>query len=504
MVGKDILGRTGGVSAAAAALACTALATGAPAASATAVKCGSITASGSSLQNLAHKTVWIKDWEDNGINGWKVESEGMVCEEEKKEGVGTGKGTGKVEYEPTSSGKGLSEWGDESEGVMEAFKPEKSHNKEHLDAFVGTDVGPEGRKTAGHEEEMPESNTQISNIDAAGGHLNEKGEKESNTITTIPIATSAVALPVSLPEGCRVNSHKAVVNLRALIREWSSGGVKFSEMIENLESSAACEATPVLQAREVPSGTTAAYKRYLADLDPTDFGSITETAGESESNTNWPLEVGKSADFNETGNETGGELAKRVYETSGTMGYADISDARNQEFTEAPGRPKTHGPVGKEYESLVVLVHNGKPEAAKEGESESPQVEQGSHVKASHCENAKFPEPKKVGPDIDWSRAKQENATSAELGVYPICTLTFDVAWGHYRWVKWENAAKTQQEMYSEAQYNTAFNYLRWVVTAGQEGTPAKELEENNFEPLPEPVLKEAREGVTKAHISWE
>jgi len=526
MVGRDILRRTGGAGAAAAAFACATLATGAPPASATTVNCGSITASGSSLQNLAQKTVWTKDWEDNSINGWTVESEGLVCEEEKVGGVGTGKGTGKVVYEPTSSGKGLKEWGDENTAEkIEMLKPEESFNKTSLDAFVGTDVGPEGvtqenwekftkeekagQIREGAVEEVLDPGTQINRIDWAGGRKNPTtGEEEKNKITTIPIATSAVALIVTLPEECEVKGgEKANVSLAELVKEWKSGEVKFSALIKNLNKPAnkSCEDdTPVLQAREVPSGTTAGYKRYLAALDPTDFGPITTTAGESESNTNWPLEVAKSADFNETGNETGGKLAEKVFGTPSTMGYADIADARSKGFAAAAGEPTTHAIDGKMYESIVLLVPNGT--TTEEGTNlVSPEVEGGGTPadKAANCKGAKFPEPKRVGPDIEWSRAEQTNSTSNEPGVYPICTLTFDVAWKHYSWARWENPLLKVEEQYTEAQYDTTFNYLRWVVTAGQKTQPAEQLEEAHFAPVPKNVQEEDEKGVTTANIGW-
>jgi hypothetical protein len=100
------------------------------------------------------------------------------------------------------------------------------------------------------------------------------------------------------------------------------------------------------------------------------------------------------------------------------------------------------------------------------------------------------------------STVKQENATSGTAGVYPLCTLTYDVAWNHYDVVKWKNGSATEE--HSKEQFHTAFNYLRWVVSAGQEGTAGEKLASAHFRVPPEALITKDKTGVTMNNIFFE
>lgn len=455
-----LLGRIGCLGGVAAMCAAAGLATGAPVASA--AECASITGSGSSLQNLAHKSVWEGEWE---ASGFSISQEGLSCT-----------ATAKVTYEPTSSGKGLGEWGSKG-GVL---VPSESFNKSKLDEFVGTDVGPEGTATTG----------QIGNMDEAGKDIAGGEPTKKNAVIAVPIAQSAISVIVSLPVGCTASGTEATVNNTKLAEEWNENKVSFSSLLTGVTlSGTSCSEAPALQAREAASGTTAGFKRYLADLDSAVYGTCTANAVESESTTCWP-EVGNK---HESGNETGGELATKVYDTPGSTGYADLADARAHGFADTVGTPEKHTFGGNEYQSIIVRVPNG----GTVGHDESPEGTEG----AANCEKAEYPEPATVGPNIDWSKAKQGNATSGSEGVYPICTLTFGVAWEHNNYLEWENPVSKAKEKYSQAQFTTMFNYLRWVVTSGQEGTAKTKLEKEHFLGVPAKVAKEDKEGFTMENV---
>lgn len=470
-----------------------ALAVGAPVASAetnSEVSCAAITASGSSLQNLAQKEVWTKDYTTTGWKVFNAEQDETLKPSESYEHCTSAPS---ITYEPTSSGKGLAEWGDGG-----TLLPAESFNKTHLDGFVGTDVGPEGAIESAAEGTV-EAGTQIAEMDKAGEEFG--GSKTLNKVMAVPVATSAISVIVSLPVGCELtkSTTKAFMHIAKLWEVWDTDTVKYPALIggSGVETTTACEVAPKLQAREVASGTTAGFKRYLDDLESVEFGPCTKTAAESESASCWPNASNKE----ESGNETGGELAKKVYETAGTIGYADLADAVKAGFGSKEtsiADPEKHGAAGKEYYSFVVLMRNGTGTTAGEGShEESPEVSNGG----SNCEKATFPAPKKVGPNIDWSRARQSNSTTNTSTVYPLCTLTFDVAWEHYGFI--EEIAKnygTGGKADAETA-NTVFNYLRWIVTEGETGTTKTELEEKHFAPVPGTattgVLKEDREGVT-------
>lgn len=442
-----LLGRIGCLGGVAAVCAAAGLAAGAPVASAASVTCAAITGSGSSLQSLAQEKVWTKDF-DSTPGGWELEFGGLKCSSAPT-----------VTYTATSSGKGESEWGAGSGTLV----PADSGNGSTLDEYIGTDVGPEGTETTG----------QI-------GEMNKAGKTK---IVTIPVAQSAISVIVSLPVGCTVSGSGGFVKNVGLWKAWSKAShasTTFEELIGGVTlSGTSCKDVPTLEARETASGTTAGFKRYLDDLEPTEFGTCTSNAVESESPGCWPSAP------SETGNNTGGKLAEKVAATAGSVGYADSADSIAQKFPPHPGTAEKIGSNG--YESIILEVPN---HGTSEGTPESPL----GSKEESNCSKAKYSEPTKVAANVDWSKAKQTNATAGEEGVYPICTLTFDVAWEKYSAVG----------AYSHEQYNTTFSYLSWIVTDGQTGTPLTELEKAHFYVLPTKVQEEAEEGVTMEHIFWE
>lgn len=462
-----LLGRIGGLGSVAVVCACAALSAGAPAASAETVNvpCASITGSGSSLQSIAQEAVWNKAWSSS----WNLTLPSTLAGENalKCTEMST------VEYKPTGSGKGEAEWGSKTGTLL----PAESFNKEKLDGFVGTDIAPEGPSTT--------KTSQLGLIDEAG----------NTNVTAIPVAQSAISVIVSLPEGCTPSAGVAHVKNMALWEVWDTKTATFNEFIEGVTlSGSSCGNSPLLEAREVGSGTTAGFKRYLDDLNSTVYGACTATAAESESASCWP---GVKPD--ETGNETGGELAEKVFTTEGTTGYADVSDAIKKGFAK-PGEFVSHTSGGKTFYSAILEVPNGGAELGKEGRVVSPL----GGSEESNCSGAEYPEPTEVGPNIDWSQAKQGNATSGRAGVYPICTLTFDLAWERYKSIEWVNPKTSSKEPYSEGQYYTAFNYLRLVVTEGQTGTALAELEKEHFYGVPAKVVTEDEKGVNMKNIYWE
>lgn len=405
------------------------LAIGAPTASAaTEVSCGPITGSGSSLQAIVVKEVYTKNWE-KALGGF-TEVFGKGTEES------VCKKTTTIKYTATSSGKGLAEWGASSGKIV---KSEAGNGEEMLDSFVGTDVGPEGPAgTAG---------TQIANMDAAGENT---VTKEKNGVVAIPIAKSAIAVIASLPEGCElVNSAEqpSVRSNKLLAEEWNKDAIKANELFTNVENTPACEKTLELQARESASGTTAGFKRYLGLIESTVYGPFTNNAEKSESQSEWP----ELANKKETGNKTGGELAERVMATQALTGYADVSDAIGKGFKATPAQL---GAVGKKYWTFFAKVPN---KGAEEGHKESPEASN----EAANCSLATFTVPSKIGVNVDWSKATQTNATGGGAGVYPICTLTFDVLWSNPGFL--ESSYTLTGSTYLE-KLNTLMSYFEYLL----------------------------------------
>jgi ABC-type phosphate transport system substrate-binding protein len=422
------------------------VAIGTPAASAAAEPCATIHGEGSSLQGLAQKEIWTKKHEA-----------GTECSN-----------AFEATYTATSSGKGMEQWGSVAGKLLEFSTTPP------MPAFIGTDVGP--------------SLAQQANMDKAG----EKSASEENMVMTVPVAQSAIAVIVSLPKAC-VEPSTTNVKAAELRKAWETDTTEFKKIVEGATG---CTALPKLQARSAASGTTAGYKRYLGAIDGTELLTkaevepwlkLNETPAASE-NTTWPstLPMGQP----ELTGSSGGELAHDVIEKPGSIGYADISDAIAQGFTTSWVKHKNAG--GEEYFVAAVLME------ALELEFISPES---ATNEAANCANAKYKGETsiKVAPLEDLSNARQTNVD--ETGVYPVCTLTFDLAWEHYEYPSGTDAYP------SAAETATAVDsYLEWIVGKGEKqgqgsGGAGEALELGHFAKLPSGIQAEAAAGVNLTHI---
>lgn len=451
--------RLGRIGALAAACATVVMAASAPAASAT-VACSNVSGSGSSLQEIVQLDAFIPGFTSGG--GWKTE-----CMAEPM-----------LRYVATSSGTGLKEWGDGGPGTLGGESP--------FPAYVGTDVGPEGP--------VGTSGTQLYNmVHAAEG-------SELNKVLTVPVAQSAVAVVVSLPKACVPSEpgNTPTVKDESLEELWLKDEKYLTEVVEGLGSysgSGCMKEFPLLESRAKASGTTAGFKRFLDDVNSTGWGSFVSTPAKAESQEEWPL---FSADkMHETGNETGGLLAEKVYDTPNSIGYADLADAVAKGFT---ATPVLHGAAGEEYYSFFVEVQNNLNNTGEPATYVSPS-EDAAELKTSgaNCEAAAYNEPegKEDTWNEDWSGAKQTNWGNGEA--YPICTLTFDLAWHHYGYgglkSRYESKTKVGTLEYNTSDAEVAATvrgYLKWVVTKGQESTSKSTVEEHQYDVLPSEVKKKA------------
>jgi hypothetical protein len=406
------------------------------------ISCALISGAGSSLQNIAQTVVWAPNNPDMECSSLPV-----------------------IHYFATSSGKGEAQWGDNATQVL-TEEPGVSP----FPAFIGTDVGPEGPALT--------AKTQLNNMDVAGS----QGTELDEGVLTVPVAQSAISVLVTLPLGCSATvGGTAKVTSLALDTEW----FKNEGLLGSIFTGGAgivCKHTPELYARESPSGTTAGYKRFLDAINHAHWGSLVTTAAKAQ-NTEWPGAV------LETGFGKGSQLAEGVFSkpgANGAIGYADLADALKAGFST---KVALH-PVGTELlYSFIAEVQNNAMTAEEGPTYASPLASGGS---ASNCANAEYNAPNRVLPNMDWSGAKQSNVESGTA--YPICTLTFDLAWHEYSKPKKGGAA-----VYTEAQRNTVFNYLLYIVKEGQNAT----LESNHYGKLTGTIATSAINGVTGTNIKF-
>ena len=418
--------------------------------------CGSeLIGGGSTMQARAQTEVWSSGWEAG------------ECEKKPT-----------VTYTGTSSGLALEQWG-ANKGVLGG----KEGPIKPFPMFIGTDVAPEGPVTS--------EGTQMSNMVKAGGVLSSGFP---NTMVTVPVAQTAIAVLVSMPKGCVIESGTPAVKSKTLEEEWEKGTVAFKSLITGVTlSGKSCEEVkkegaslqPILEARSNASGATAGFKRYLAMVGPekNEFKTLTSTA-EKSANTEWPktLPAGYPA---ETLNGEDGALALNVEHTAGSIGYVGLADAIAAGFSK---KPAELGPQATGYQSFFVEVQNNAKEA-KEPEYASPES-----AGALNCSGAEYKGvPSENEPNDDWSQAIDKNVEAGKAATYPICTLTFDLAWFMPGAPEIEG-----KHAYSKENELAVYGYLRYIIgSEAEKGGQNKALEEKHYAKLSKEIQLSAAAGLS-------
>lgn len=371
-------------------------------------------AEGSTLQKIAQKEVWTV--------GFNTNAEG--CEGTR----GLGKKP-KVEYNADGSGAGLKAFG---VGKAEECKTKK-------DLFIGTDEAP--------------NETQLKEIDE---QCSEKTKAAGQAIV-IPVVQAAIAMIYNPPEGCTIKNGR--ITNEQLQKIWARTITKWSELT-GAEPKAACEVLILRVVREDGSGTTYQFKHYLFELNKGAVkGTKTwhELQAEPTANLEWPEEAGEKDLKKANG---GGALVKAVEGAKGSIGYANLGDARGG----FAGGVKW---FAVENTNLGTFVFPGttKGEPAKEASS-------------ANCEGTEYPSfPKAVAADGNWSEIYGGKPAAAN---YPICTLTWDVALKDYGVAGYGALAHNWGQ--------TAYDYLMYVTT--EKGGQKEIGEKHDYSPLPNVTQK--------------
>jgi ABC-type phosphate transport system substrate-binding protein len=333
-----------------------------------------------------------------------------------------------IEYKPEGSGAGLKAWG-AGGGAIDRTR-----------AFIGTDDAP--------------TTAQIANIKAAAGGGN---------ILTIPVAQTSIAVVANPPAGCTVTqiTNKELERVfRGVEKQWSE-----------LETASGTCASPITRVvRFDGSGTTYQFKNYLNLFNTASLPCINKTWKELEPienaatgapNTSWPESCeGKTLSaLVRPAAKGGGEEVKKVKATAGSIGYAALPDAQSNGATFL--EVQNNGNVGAEEATFASPVLAG--------------LEAGKGI--ANCAATKYAVPKEgrttgTGLDVDWS---QVFGASASIGgtAYPLCTLTYDLAFHGYKTAGFKFAP-----------YQTVRDFINGYVVFG--GQTALTTSETNYAPLPE------------------
>jgi ABC-type phosphate transport system substrate-binding protein len=347
-----------------------------------------------------------------------------------------------VTYTSTSSGTGMSQWGYETGAFPLGGGTEWG--------YIGTDDAP--------------TTAQIKNMRTAGG-----GEANQH-LQVVPVAQAAIAIIVHPPAGCTVTR----ITRADLEKVWNGTLTNWSNLTEKTEDVAgACNVHIKRIVRKDDSGTSFQFKRYLAKISTKKLDCVNKTwkeLAEPANNTTWPenTETCASPTLNTIARPTGtggGALAATVLEDEGTIGYVDTATAKN---------------TGNQ----ILEVQNGE-----EPTFALPYTEAGGKQKAN-CGEATYAVPAEAretggtGEDVEWT-----NITGSALntGTYPICTLTWDLAWRHY-----------EKAGYGAGIFTTVEHYLTYVLSAAGQA----ELESNWYAPLPSVPGNEEADVLTAAKFA--
>jgi ABC-type phosphate transport system substrate-binding protein len=340
-------------------------------------------------------------------------------------------GKTQVNYTSTSSGEGLSAFGYRGSGVVlnGGETPESGYS------FVGTDDGP--------------NKTEIEAAETAG--------KGANGII-IPVAETSIAVVIHPPAGCKFVSGKLHgITYKQLnevfagtLKEWSG----FGTQVEGT-----CNSAITRVVREDSSGTSLQFKNYLSALETGQSAAgpgcgITSWAAllPTGSNTVWPECAGTTTVKRKKG---GGLLAEFVHsaEGVGTIGYVALPDAKGKEAEVA----RLQNTTKVEF----ALPENGK---------------------SSNCGERIYTVPTErvsgdgEGEGVIWTTTFGAAPTAGGT-LYPLCTLTYDVAWSSYKTAG-----------YKESQAANIASEVKKYIGSYVLGAGQTLLGENFYQALPHPV----------------
>lgn len=323
---------------------------------------------------------------------------------------------------------------------------------------------------------------------------------KSSQLMTIPIEQGAVAIVVNLPAGCTANSsiasNRLAINQETLEGIYKGTVTKWSEIVGDEGTGNELKGTcvpsddkiiPVV--RNDSSGTTHIFKKSLFNNDQeklanesggeNTWGELAEgtKVGSTTLNQSWPT-AAKVVHAKTTTN-TG--VLKEVAETPGSIGYADLSQARNVANGGFTGQSPQRFWLEVEASEKIKVSSKGTSikrkyaDPASNGDVAAPAE---SNCKKTEYSNGvgSFPPP---SVKSNWN----EVATKRESKSYAICGLTYVLALTNY------TAYASHGGNAAEAQ--TVKDYVGFI--GGKAG--AKEIKGRDFNPLPKSLLASSEEG---------
>jgi ABC-type phosphate transport system substrate-binding protein len=330
---------------------------------------------------------------------------------------------------------------------------------------------------------------------------------DNGQIHVVPAAVGAVAPLVNFPDGCdpadldaesNTSTDPALMRVRFTKSEfegiWAkdAGFERWNEVFPEL-TDAACDRPIIRVVRQDDSGTSFTFKDYLDTIDPAEGWLTTYAAGANRTR-EWPEAQfgtdgqcdptgapGREADTTDqltsacaSGND---DLTIKLVATDGSVGYSDISTARNNNPSLAVD------PAGGDNDVYWTQIQNGSGQFTEPTASANGFRTDG--LKGSNCQAANFSNV----PDStlgDWSQVSGVNA----LNGYGICTFTYGLVFD-------DNADVWGDTPTEERKARTVKDYWQNALSDGAQG----QLFSNDYAQLPADVLALARAGINS--VDW-
>lgn len=346
-------------------------------------------------------------------------------------------------------------------------------------------------------------------------------EGDEGLVHQVPIAVGAVAPLVNFPNNCDVSllpeaartpeqnldadaNQDKVTRVRFTKAQYeavwaqgaTSGGtapyVDWDDVFPALEADVDCAKPVIRVVRFDNSGTTFAFKDYLAKINGGRGWTTTFQEG-TNGNREWP-----GAEFG-TGGQCGGtagpgkaedsadhltsactnnaeNLTQKLIETDGSIGYADIATAR--------GKGLAITPEAGDNDTYWTQIQNGNDTFTEP--TLDPNGFRSDGSTGANCGNTEFAGIPATTLD-DWSKASGVNS---KVG-YGICTMTFAMLFD-------DDADAFGVSALEEERARTVKDYFTFVVsTEGQNLLTTKD-----YVKLPSAILAKAQAGV--ASIEWQ
>jgi ABC-type phosphate transport system substrate-binding protein len=408
-------------------------------------------AAGSSLQAVAQQKVWTVKFNTSGAKD--------ACN-----GKQGSKAKPVVSYISTSSGKGF-----------EAWDPKEEFSKF---GFIGTDntVNLSEKEALEKEAKGPGSFT------AGSG------------ILTIPVAQSAVAIIVNLPEECTATSTVGAASGRLVLGQatlehiYAGSVTKWNELAEggkNVLTGTGCSSAIKPVVRKDKSGTTHILKRFL---NWQTGATKLKFHGGSELTWNEASELGNSILWPEAitpveGEKSSGVIAA-VNANKGSIGYVALPEVREQGgFAEGSGG-------GKGTAKFWVVLENSN----KKGKATFADPATNGDISTpgnSNCSKTVYTNGKASFPPPSVTANWNEVTTEKTSKTYALCGLTYELALSNYGAFELNGASKGEA--------TTVANFLAYVT---EKDGGQKEIAGHDYLALPKAVMSRAASGVKL--INWE